>query len=169
MKAIYFILTSITIIAMTAFSNGHKLSVTSTAFTNNGMIPSKYSCEGTEVSPPLYISAAPASAKSLALIVHDPDSPMAGGMTHWVMWNIDLNGNIPEGYKGAMQGLNGKRKTGYIGMCPPSGTHHYNFKAYALDVALNIDKNTDEAGLEKAMEGHIVGMGELTGLYKKVK
>jgi hypothetical protein len=154
---------------MASFTNEIKLTVTSTSFTDNGMIPKKYSCEGEEISPPLKITDIPAGTKSLALTVHDPDAPAKGGFTHWVIWNIDLDGNIPENFKNAEQGLNGSNKQGYKGMCPPSGTHHYHFKAYALNTRLNINRNTDKAGLEKAMRGHIMGEGELVGLYTKAK
>ena len=157
------------IIIMTSFINKTRLTVTSTSFTGNGLIPAKYSCEGEEISPPLNISGIPAGTKSLALIVHDPDAPVKGGFTHWVVWNMDISGNIPENFKNAEQGLNGTKKQGYKGMCPPSGTHHYHFKAYALDTRLNIDINTDKAGLEKAMSGHILAEGELIGLYAKAK
>jgi hypothetical protein len=143
------------------------LTVKSSSFSNNGMIPVKYTCQGEQLSPPLNISDVPAVAKSLALILHDPDAPMKGGFTHWVVWNLPTDGNLPENFKGADQGLNGAKKTGYIGMCPPSGTHHYHFMVYALDTRLNIDKNTNKAGLEKAMSGHIVAQGELVGLYQK--
>jgi len=154
---------------MTSFAKSSKLTVTSTAFVNNSDIPDKYSCAGGESSPPLQISGAPAGAKSLTLIVHDPDAPKPGGMTHWVLWNIEVSGSIPENYKDGNQGLNGKQENGYIGMCPPSGTHHYYFMAYALDTKLNLDKRTDEAGLKKAMQGHIIATGELIGLYTKNK
>lgn len=115
------------------------------------------------------ITGIPGNAKTLALILHDPDAEMPGGFTHWVVWNIPTDGNMPENFKGADQGWNGAKKTGYIGMCPPTGVHHYHFMVYALDTRLMLDKNTDKAGLEKAMTGHIVGKGELVGLYEKSK
>ncbi len=146
-----------------------QLVVTSTAFKNNGSIPVKYSCEGSEVSPPLDVSNIPSAAKSLALIVHDPDAPMKDGFTHWVMWNIDVKGYLPEGFKNANQGMNSAKQTGYKGMCPPTGTHHYHFKVYALDEMMELDQNNDKASLEKRMEGHILAEGELIGLYKKTK
>jgi len=157
------------ITVMTSFTGKAKLTVTSASFANNAMIPSKYSCEGQEVSPPLSISGIPAGAKSLALIVHDPDAPVQGGFTHWVVWNIDVQGSIPENFKGADQGLNGAKTPGYKGMCPPSGTHHYHFMVYALDTRLNIGKSTGKAGLESAMHGHILAEGDLVGLYAKTK
>lgn len=159
-----------TVAAITSFSNSPKLKITSTSFANNGSIPSKYSCEGEEASPPLLISDIPSGTKSLAIILHDPDAPREGGFTHWVVWNIDPgNNNIPENFKGAQQGLNGAGQPGYKGMCPPSGTHHYHFMVYALDTKLDIDKKTDKAGLEKSMQGHILAQGDLVGLYKKTK
>ena len=154
---------------MASFTSQTTLTVTSTSFTNNGNIPSKYSCEGSQASPPLTIKGVPSGAKSLAMILHDPDAPMPGGFTHWVVWNIPTDGIIPEDFKGAEQGFNGAKKSGYIGMCPPSGTHHYHFKVYALDTRLTIDRNTDKAGLEKAITGHILAEGEIVGLYAKMK
>ncbi|MGZ3776685.1 MAG: YbhB/YbcL family Raf kinase inhibitor-like protein [Mucilaginibacter sp.] len=154
---------------MTSFTSQTKLNVTSMSFTNNGNIPSKFTCEGTQASPALNITGVPSGAKALALILHDPDAPMPGGFTHWVVWNIATDGNIPEDFKGAEQGFNGAKKSGYIGMCPPSGTHHYHFKVYALDTRLTIDRNTDKAGLEKAMTGHVLGEGEIVGLYAKMQ
>jgi len=159
-----------TVAAIASFSNSPSLKITSTAFTDNGNIPSKYSCEGEEVSPPLTISGAPSGTKSLAIILHDPDAPRQGGFTHWVVWNIEPDENtIPENFKGAEQGLNGANQSGYKGMCPPSGTHHYHFMVYALDTKLDIDKKTDKEGLEKNMKGHILAQGDLVGLYKKTK
>jgi hypothetical protein len=155
--------------AMTSITNKTKLTVTSSAFTDGGMIPSKYTCEGTETSPPIKVTDIPAGTKSLALIVHDPDASAPGGFTHWVVWNLDVNGMIPEDFKSGVQGLNGTNKSGYKGMCPPTGTHHYHFKVYALDVVLNIDKASNKAALEKAMDGHILGEGEIVGLYAKAK
>lgn len=143
--------------------------ITSNAFKNNSVIPSKYSCEGEGINPPLHISALPAGTQSLALILHDPDAPMKGGFTHWVMWNIKPNSAITEKFNNAPQGMNSARKLGYIGMCPPGGTHHYNFTAFALDTMLTLTTQTDKAALEEAMKGHILGESTLTGLYKKIK
>ena len=152
---------------MASFSNHDKLNVTSPAFRNNGIIPARFSCEGNEASPPLHIDNVPAGAVALALIVHDPDAPKKGGFTHWVMWNLPVDGTIPENFKGAEQGYNGGNQPGYKGMCPPSGTHHYNFIAYALDTKLTLPAQTDKDGLEKAIKGHIVAQGQLTGLFSK--
>lgn len=167
------ILYTLSLLAMTVLgtsvSKQGTLTVTSSSFSNNGNIPKKYTCQGEQVSPPLKITGIPSGAKTLALILHDPDAEMPGGFTHWVVWNIPTDGNMPENFKGADQGWNGAKKTGYIGMCPPTGVHHYHFMVYALDTRLMLDKNTDKAGLEKAMTGHIVGKGELVGLYEKPK
>jgi len=108
-----------------------------------------------------------AQTKSLAIIVHDPDAAHPGGFTHWVAFNIDPAQDIPEGFQGGVQALNGCGKAGYTGPCPPSGTHHYHFMVYALDTKPDLPAQTDKAGLEKAMEGHILAAGDLVGLYKK--
>ncbi len=160
-----------TAVAITSFTSDSSLVVTSSGFANNASIPVKYSCEGGESSPPLLITNIPTNAQSLAIILHDPDAPVQGGFTHWVMWNISPTENkIPENFKGAEQGLNGAKQKGYKGMCPPSGTHHYHFMVYALDSKLTLDNNaTDKAALEAAMQGHIISQGELVGLYKKIK
>ena len=159
-----------TVVAITSFSDSPVLKITSTSFVNDGPIPAKYSCEGEDVSPPLLISNIPSGTKSLAIILHDPDAPMKGGFTHWVVWNIEPGDNkISENFKGARQGLNSAGQPGYAGMCPPSGTHHYHFMVYALDTKLNIDIKTNKAGLEKSMQGHVLAQGDLVGLYKKNK
>ena len=158
-----------TAVAITSFSNNSGLIITSTSFVNNGSIPAKYSCEGEEVNPPLLISNIPSGTKSLAIILHDPDAPVNGGFTHWVVWNIEPGDNkIPENFKGAEQGLNGAGQQGYKGMCPPSGTHHYYFRVYALDTKLDLNKKTNKASLEKSMHGHVLAKGSLVGLYKKI-
>jgi Raf kinase inhibitor-like YbhB/YbcL family protein len=167
MRTIFILCSAIIMMTMLSTTPKTALTVTSSAFTQNGAIPQKYSCHGEELNPPLHISGVPAGAKSLALIVHDPDAPMQGGFTHWVLWNIDVKGDIPEHFTGAEQGNNSAREQGYKGMCPPSGTHHYHFIAYALDTRLSLDRHTDKAGLEKAMKGHILAEGELVGLFSK--
>jgi Raf kinase inhibitor-like YbhB/YbcL family protein len=145
------------------------LTITSSAFAVNGMIPSRYTCEGEGASPALHIGGLPANTQSLAIIVHDPDAPKAGGMTHWAAWNIDPAGDIAENFKGGVQGHNGAGKTGYMGPCPPTGTHHYHFMVYALDSKLSLPESANKDELEKAMEGHILAQGDLVGLYKKMK
>lgn len=168
MRALYaFFLMAMTAITTSATAQS-QLTVTSPSFSANGMIPAKYTCQGQQVSPPLQVTGMPSGTKSLAIILHDPDAPMPGGFTHWVIWNLPTDGNIAEGFKGAEQGLNGGKQPGYTGMCPPSGVHHYHFMVYALDENLRLDKSsTTKAILEKAMSGHILAKGELVGLYQK--
>jgi len=146
-----------------------RLEISSSSFDNNGMIPARYSCEGENISPALTVTGIPPGTKSLSLVLHDPDAPMNGGFTHWVVWNIDPDGNFSDNIAKAQQGLNDSKKQGYTGMCPPSGTHRYYFRVYALDNKLNLGKGTNRISLEKAMNGHILGQGELVGLYAKTK
>jgi Raf kinase inhibitor-like YbhB/YbcL family protein len=143
------------------------LNVKSPAFENNKPIPSKYSCDGDEVNPPLIIEGIPQATKTLALIVDDPDAPM-GTFDHWIVWNIPPEGKITENSVPGTQGLNSGGQQSYIGMCPPSGTHRYFFKVYALDTKLDLKPNqTHKKDLEKAMQGHILAKGELIGLYRR--
>jgi Raf kinase inhibitor-like YbhB/YbcL family protein len=145
------------------------LKISSTAFENNGSIPGKYTCDGANVSPPLRIQNVPAGTKSLALIVDDPDAP--GGMwVHWVVWNIDPGkGELEESEvpAGSVQGINDFETYNYGGPCPPSGTHRYFFKLYALDTTLSFSADSGKAGLERAMKGHIVAQGQIVGRYKR--
>jgi len=145
------------------------LKISSPAFENNGNISPKYTCTGEDVNPPLVIEHVPTKAKSLVLIVDDPDAP-AGTWVHWVMWNISPGaGEIRENSvpAGAVQGLNDFRRHDYGGPCPPSGTHRYFFKLYALDILLNLSPNSRKADIEKAMQGHVIGQAQIVGLYRK--
>jgi Raf kinase inhibitor-like YbhB/YbcL family protein len=130
------------------------------------MIPAKYTCSGSNINPELTIKDIPSEAKSLALIVEDPDAPN-GTFDHWIMWNIPVKEKIEENSVPGTQGKNGKNENKYMGPCPPSGTHHYHFGIYALGSKLDLPAGTDKKGLLKAMEGNILGKGELVGLYKK--
>lgn len=145
------------------------LRISSSAFENNSSIPAKFTCDGRDINPPLAIAGVPAGAKSLALIVDDPDAP--GGMwVHWVVWNIDPKvteigeNSVP---KGAAQGMNDFRKHDYGGPCPPSGTHRYFFKLYALDTQFSLGTNAGKKDLEKAMQGHIISQAQIIGTYKR--
>ncbi len=145
------------------------LTISSAAFPNNGTIPSKYTCDGADVSPPLTIGGVPKEAGSLALIVDDPDAP-AGTWVHWVVWNIGPGTvEIPENSvpKGAVLGTNDFRKQAYGGPCPPSGTHRYFFKLFALDAPPSLKPGAAKARLEEAMKGHIVAQAEMIGLYRR--
>ena len=144
------------------------MKLTSTAFANNGDIPSEYTCDGNDISPELIISDVPSNAKSLILVMDDPDAPV-GTWDHWVVFNIPAatkeiqKGTEPKG----IGGRNSWGRTGYGGPCPPSGTHRYFFKLYALDSTLNLPEGTAKKDLEKAMQEHIVAKTELMGTYKR--
>ena len=144
------------------------LRVRSVAFSHGGHIPPKYTCEGENVNPPLEISGLPEQTKSLALIVEDPDAPK-GIYDHWVAWNIPPNEAIAENSKPGIIGKNSFGNTGYGGPCPPSGSHRYFFKVYALDTNLDIAAGADKRTLEQAMKDHVLAMGELMAHYQKRK
>ncbi len=140
--------------------------VTSPDFESNGFIPRKFTCKGEDVSPGLVIEGVPAAAKSLALIVDDPDAP--GGMwVHWVVYDIALTNRIEENSVPGKEGWNDFGRERYGGPCPPSGTHRYFFKVYVLDTKLDLEGKVDKKTLERAMQGHILDKGEIVGLYKK--
>ena len=152
------------------------LELTSSAFAAGEAIPSKYTCEGEDVSPPLAWSGVPANAKSLVLIVDDPDAPdpAAPKMTwvHWVLYNLPTNvGALAAATKqlpaGALSGLNDWKRTGYGGPCPPIGRHRYFHKLYALDTLLPDLGQPTKAVIEAQMKGHIVAHTELVGTYQK--
>jgi Raf kinase inhibitor-like YbhB/YbcL family protein len=152
------------VVACTARKSVPELSVTSTTFSDGGMIPAKYTCTGDDINPPIDISNVPAAAQSLALIMDDPDAP-GGTWVHWVMW--DFTGQIAEDSAPGTEGTNSWGNTNYGGPCPPSGTHRYVFKVYALDTKLNLPATTTKKDLERAMEGHIITQGQLIGRYAK--
>lgn len=143
-----------------------QLDISSTAFKPGEMIPVRYTCDGLDISPPLDIKAIPEETKCLALIVDDPDTPV-GTWVHWLAWNIPVTHHIKENEVHGIEGVNDFVQHHYGGPCPPSGTHRYFFKVYALDALLDLPHSTKKAQLEKAMSEHIIGFGELTGLYKK--
>ncbi len=154
--------------------NTMEVKITSTAFAEGGMIPSKYTCDGSDISPPLRWEAVPEGTKSIALISDDPDAPV-GTWVHWVLFNLpaearELEENIPPDEtlpNGAKQGTSDFGRIGYGGPCPPSGTHRYFFKIYALDTELDLAAGARKHQLLKAMEGHILGQGQLIGKYKR--
>jgi Raf kinase inhibitor-like YbhB/YbcL family protein len=151
-------------------AGGASMKITSSAFQQGGNIPSKFSCDGPNTSPPLQISDVPPEAKSLVLIVDDPDAP-SGLFTHWVVWNISPQtnsvgeGSAPKG----VHGTNDFGKSGYGGPCPPSGTHRYYFKIFALDRQLDLPSGAKRSQLDAAMKGHVVAQGELMGRYSRKK
>jgi Raf kinase inhibitor-like YbhB/YbcL family protein len=144
-----------------------KISVSSSAFHSGESIPARFTCKGANVNPPLEFQNIPSNAKSLALIVDDPDAP-SGLFTHWLVWNIaSTAGQIAEKSMppGAVQGTNGFGKSGYGGPCPPSGTHRYFFRVLALDRMLDLKSGAKRAELDKAIAGHVVARGELMGRF----
>jgi Raf kinase inhibitor-like YbhB/YbcL family protein len=158
-------------ITLTSFAaGGGKMTIVSPAFSKGGNIPSRFTCDGGNTSPPLQISGVPAEAKTLVLIVDDPDAP-GGLFTHWLVWNIAPQINsIAEGAppKGA-HGTNDFGKSGYGGPCPPSGAHRYYFRIFALDRELDLRSGAKRHQLEAAMKGHVVAQGELMGRYSRKK
>lgn len=152
------------------------MQISSPDFQNNQNIPSKYTCDGEDINPQLDISGAPSVAKSLVLIVDDPDAPLhfggqaAGDWAHWLLWNIKpetaaiAKNSVPIG---AVEGVTDFGRSGWGGPCPGSGKHRYQFKIYALDTELNIPSSYRKAGLEGAIKDHILDQAVLVGLYQR--
>ena len=154
------------------------LTLTSTSFQHQGMIPSRHTCEGADLSPPLSWVGVPDNTQSLVLIVDDPDAPdpQAPTMTwvHWLLYNLPpqaagltegmVTQNLPAG---TLQGLNDWHRAGYGGPCPPMGRHRYFHKLFALDTRLPDLKNPGKAALVQAMQGHVLAQAELIGLYQR--
>ncbi len=174
-KIIFILLIGFVLLALanTNIASGElAMKITSPEFENNKSIPLKFTCQGQDVNPALVIEGIPAEAKSLALIMDDPDAPR-GTWVHWVVYDIPV---IPAGKAGIVieensipgkQGINNFGKINYGGPCPPSGTHRYFFKIYALDEKLNLDEGINKGELEKAMQGYILAKAEIIGLYEK--
>lgn len=147
------------------------MKITSSAFSEGGTIPDKYAKSGQNVNPPLRIEGAPAGVKSLLLIMDDPDAPV-GLFTHWLVWNIDpktteiAENSVPSG---AVQGTNDYPNLGYGGPQPPSGTHRYYFKMFALDETLDLKSGAKRKEVDAAMRGHVIAQGELMGRYSHKK
>ncbi len=149
------------------------MTLTSSAFTDGKPIPKQFTCDGQNITPPLVISAVPTGAKSLALIMEDPDVPRNlrpdGLFIHWLVWNIPPSTKeIPGG--AALPGVAGENTTGqigYVGPCPPSGEHRYYFRLYALDTDLMIPSSASKAELLQAMDGHLIDQAELMGRYQR--
>lgn len=146
------------------------LQLTSDAFANGQSIPAKFSCVGKNISPALAWTEPPSGTQSFALIVDDPDAP-GGTWVHWVLYNIPTDvRNLPESFSAqdpVSVGKNSWGKLSYGGPCPPSGTHRYYFKLYALDSTLSLSPGASKEQLLKAMEGHILAQSELMGTFSK--
>lgn len=151
-------------------STSTEMKIISPAFKSNEKIPAKYTCQGDDINPKLEISDVPKNTKSLVLIMDDPDAS-AGTWDHWILFNIPpetkqiSENSVP---KNAIQGKNSWKENKYGGPCPPSGTHRYFFKLYALDTTLNLNENANKADLETEMKAHILAKTELIGLYSKM-
>ena len=151
-----------------------ELKVTSTAFQQGGIIPAQYTCDGADISPPLTWTGGPDGTQSYALIADDPDAPM-GTWVHWVAYNIPATAtSLPENVAkkeslsdGMVQGINDFKRYGYGGPCPPGGTHRYFFNVYALDTVLKTGPGLTKKKLLREIEGHILGQGELMGIYSR--
>jgi len=156
-------------ISTTSSNEVPSMKISSPEFQNNGFIPKKFTCQGENINPELVFSDVPKNANSLVLIMDDPDAPM-GTWDHWILFSIpaDVKEIIEDSVPmNAVQGLNSWPKNEYGGPCPPSGTHRYFFKLYALDKMLDLDESADKSVVESAMEGHIIAKAELIGLYRK--
>lgn len=145
---------------------GMTMKITSPSFENNGNMPVKFTCDGSDINPSLKIENLPEGTKSLALIVDDPDAPMKTWV-HWVVYDIPPCGHIDEDSVPGKQGINDSGARGYHGPCPPSGTHRYYFKVYALNKILGLGEGISKGDLEKAMRGSILSSAELVGLYNR--
>jgi Raf kinase inhibitor-like YbhB/YbcL family protein len=142
------------------------MKLSSPDFKNNTLMPLKFSCQGQGINPTLIIENIPKEAKSLALIVDDPDA-LLKTYVHWVVYDIPVITRIEENSIPGTQGVNSSGALDYVSPCPPTGTHRYFFKTYALDQVFSLDDGMSSAELEKAMQGHILDKTELVGLYKK--
>lgn len=145
------------------------MKISSSDFTNGSSIPARFTCDGEDVNPALHISEVPAGAKSLALIVDDPDAPH-GTWTHWLLWNVKPDTEEIAAHSvppGAVQGMNDFPATKYGGPCPPSGTHRYFFKLYALDVILDLPAGSNRKAVDQALHGHIIGEAQWMGRYAR--
>ncbi len=143
------------------------MNISSPAFADNQAIPKQYTCDGDGINPPLQFSSVPSEAKSLALLVEDPDAP-TGTWIHWLMWNIPptvsqiAENSVPEK---AVQGQESSGQNVYGAPCPPSGIHHYIFTLFALDSELNLPSYSTAENLQAAMQGHIIEQAQIVGVY----
>ena len=143
-----------------------QLSVSSPAFAPEGEIPSQYTCDGKNINPPLQIGNLPTGTNSMALIVEDPDAPR-GTFVHWLAWNIEPANTLAEDSRPGTEGSNDFGDKGYGGPCPPSGSHRYYFRVYALESRLDLSAGANKKSLVEAMEPHVIGEGALMGRYTR--
>lgn len=163
-----FIAIMFTLVPSLTFSQ-NQMNISSPYFANGESIPGTYTCQAEDVNPLLVIENVPSQTQSLALIMDDPDAPR-GTWNHWLMWNIDPKtkkideNSVPSG---AVLGTNSFNRLNYGGPCPPSGTHRYFFKLYALDTQLNLASGATREDLERSMQGHIIEQAQLMGTYSQ--
>jgi Raf kinase inhibitor-like YbhB/YbcL family protein len=161
---------AVLLLAAASASAAGPFKLRSSAFDAGEPIPTRFSCDGKGISPPLAWSGVPKHAKSLALIVTDPDAP-GGTFVHWVLYDLPADkhtlaaGAAP--VSAGHSGINSRSRTGYTALCPPSGTHHYHFRLYALDTQLHGRKSLTKQKLLQAMQGHIISKTELIGTYRR--
>jgi Raf kinase inhibitor-like YbhB/YbcL family protein len=143
------------------------LAISSAAFQHEGFIPSKYTCDGEGINPPLQIDKIPEETQSLAIIMEDPDAAK-GVFDHWLVWNISPQSPVLENSNPGISGINSTGKTGYHAPCPPSGSHRYYFYVFALDTKLDLEAGADKKALQKTMRPHILAKSNLMGRYQRV-
>ena len=160
--AALFMVAAIVVSLGACHTEGATMKLTSTAFADGSSIPKKYTCDGEDVAPPLAFEGVPANAKSLALVLDDPDAP-AGVWDHWVVWNIPAGGGPSQG----VTGRNSWGRSAWGGPCPPRGEHRYVFHLYALDSTMSLPSTAGSRELRAAMNGHVVAEATLTGRYKR--
>ena len=143
-----------------------KLTVSSPDFEHEGTLPRRFTCDGDDTHPTLFIDGIPEKCKSLVVIMEDPDVSTAT-FNHWIVWNVPPQQTLAEGSVKGVEGSNSLGKNNYLGPCPPAGSHRYFFKIYALDRTLGLEKDTDKAALEKAMAPYVLAQGEIMGTYQR--
>ena len=146
------------------------MKISSPSFQDNNKIPASFTCDGADINPELRFEGVPTDTVSLALIMDDPDAPN-GLWRHWVLWNISPKSKSISEHStpsGSVIGMNSGGQNGYAGPCPPSGTHHYHFRLYALDTKLDLPTTTNASELETAIDGHIIDQTEMVGLYTRM-
>lgn len=156
--------------SQTLIQGGIPMNIVSSAYEDGKLIPSKYTCDGLNINPPLVISSIPTASRSLAIVFDDLDSP-AGVFNHWLFWNVDPSTTniIEDTPPNGVAGTNTFGSLKYGGPCPNAGTHRYVFTVYSLDISLDLKEGSNKAALENAMRGHILAQGSLMGTYTRSK
>jgi len=166
MKRLILIGACLILTASPVFSQGETMIISAPDFKHNSMIPAKFTCSGSGINPTFVVEEIPGNTKTLAFIMDDPDAPR-GTFVHWVVYNIPPTTKIEENSVPGIEGTNTTGSVSYVPPCPPSGTHRYFFKIYALDKELSFAFPPEKQDLEAAMQGHIICSAEIIGLFKK--